>query len=92
MQTEYQARWISKSQLDRVRRSGGLARALALDGFNGLLIIEPVGSGLGDGPILALDEADYELRPAWCREVRAKLCAARKLLRLEADPQPVLPA
>jgi hypothetical protein len=88
MKPTYQARWISKRRLDEIRKSRESCQGIVLDSFNGFLIVEPVRSNLGDGPILSLEEADYELRPVWCAGVKAKLREARECLGL--DPEAVL--
>jgi hypothetical protein len=85
MTSEYQARWVSKRRLDQIRKAKDPARVVILDSFNGFLIVEPVGSNLGDGPVLSRDEADYELRPVWCSGVKAKLREARELLGLNPE-------
>jgi hypothetical protein len=82
MQPEYQIRWISKQRAEVVKKAG-LGRALLLDNINGFLILEAVGSGLGDGPILSQREADYELQPVWCTGPKAQLREARRRLGLE---------
>jgi hypothetical protein len=82
----YQARWISKERLAEIRRTRASARGMILDGFNGFLIVEPVGSNLGEGPVLSTEEADYELRPVWCAEAKTKLREARELLGLSSHP------
>ncbi len=84
MSIPYQARWISKQRSEMLKRSGKLAGALLLDSFNGFLLVEPVGSNLGDGEILDLQTADYELSPVWCLSPPAKIRQARQLLGLEA--------
>jgi hypothetical protein len=83
--TEFEARWVSKQRRDSLIRSGRLGRAILVDLFNGFLIVEPVGSNLGDGEVLSSEAADYELRPVWCLSPKAKLRDARKLLGLEAE-------
>jgi hypothetical protein len=83
MQQEYQIRWISKQRAEAVKKAG-LGRALLLDNINGFLIVEPVGSDLGDGPVLSEREADYELQPVWCTGPKAQLRDARRRLGLEA--------
>jgi len=87
MNDAYHARWISKRRRDEVRRSSDSSRGIFLDSFNGFLVVEPVASSLGDGPVLSREEADYELRPVWCSEAKPKLREARELLGL--SPQPV---
>jgi hypothetical protein len=82
----YQARWISKAQISNLRRTGGLSRAVLVDYRTGFVIVEPVGSNLGDGEVLPLDLADYELHEVWCPTPRAKLVQARKLLGLDGTP------
>jgi hypothetical protein len=85
-QTGYQVRWLSKARRDELRRSRALGRAVLLDSLKGFLIVEPVGSSLGDGEILTLQEADFELSDAWCIEPQRKLREARTLLGLEPSP------
>jgi hypothetical protein len=85
MDTKYQARWISRKRLDQLRRSGDKRKGLALDHFNGTLIIEPVGSELGDGPVLSPQEAEYELQPAWLLGPRGVATEARRRLGLELE-------
>lgn len=84
MQTGYQVRRISKARADQVKRSSSIiGRAVLLDTFNGFLIVEPVGSSLGDGAPLSLEEADYELQPVWHLGPKAMLREARRRLGLE---------
>jgi hypothetical protein len=83
MQPEYQIRWISKQRAEAVKKAG-LGRALLLDNINGFLIVEPVGSNLGDGRVLSRREADYELQPVWCTGPKAELRDARRRLGLES--------
>jgi len=83
MQPDYQIRWISKQRAESVKKAG-LGRALLLDNINGFLIVEPVGSNLGDGHVLSQREADYELQPVWCTGPKAQLRYARRRLGLEA--------
>jgi hypothetical protein len=85
MQTAFQARRISKRRADEIKRSGLLGRSLLLDTFNGIILIEPVGSNLGDGDILSLEEADYELQPVWHLGPKAILREARRRVGLEAE-------
>jgi len=82
MTQEYQVRWISKQQLDTLRKSRAVTQGIVLDSFNGFLIVEPLGSNLGDGNILSHEEAEYELTPVWCTGPKTKLFQARKLLGL----------
>jgi hypothetical protein len=85
MRKGYHARWISKQRRDLLKKSGNHAEAVLLDSLNGFLIVEPLGSNLGDGHVLSRDEADYELRDAWCLESRKKLQEARRRLGLETE-------
>jgi hypothetical protein len=87
MASAYQARWVSKPRLDLLKKSGRLGEGMLLDSFNGFLIVEPVGSDLGDGNVLSPFEADYELQEVWCSGPKSKLKQARKLLGL-ADLAP----
>jgi hypothetical protein len=88
MKPAYQARWISKQRLEELRRTRQVQQGIVLDSFNGFLIVEPVGSDLGDGPILSPEEADFELQPVWCSGPRARLRAARELLGLDPEGVP----
>jgi hypothetical protein len=88
MQTRYQARWITKQRRDQLRKTGATRGATLFDSLNGFLIVEPVGSNLGDGAILNERDADYELRDVWCTESPKKLNDARRLLGLEAEAAP----
>jgi hypothetical protein len=88
MPTRHQARWVSKKRLSELRKSGELSRGLLLDSINGWIIVEPVGSNLGDGDVMAPDTADYELSPVWCPGSKAKLKEARRLLGLSAELEP----
>lgn len=81
----YQARWMSKQRLDSLRKTGQLAQGVLLESFNGYIMVEPVGADLGDGDVMPVETADYELRPVWCTGAKAKLREARKLLGLEAE-------
>jgi hypothetical protein len=82
MTVQYQARWISKNRCLSVKKAGAMAGALLLDGFNGFILVEPVGSDLGDGPVLSPPEADYELQPSWCTSPPARVAEARHRLGL----------
>ena len=84
MDKAYQARWISKTRLEEVRKRRRLGSAIVLGHYNGFLIVEPVGDDLGDGAILSAQEADYELAPIWCTGPKATLRDARQHLGLEA--------
>ena len=85
MQTPFQARWISKDRLHQLRKSGSLGHGLLIDSYKGWIMVEPVGSDLGDGDVMSAQAADYELDPAWCPGSKTKLKEARKLLGLEVD-------
>jgi hypothetical protein len=82
MHTGFQARWVSKQRRDRLKRTGRAGGAVLLDVLNGFLIVEPAGSGLGDGDVLSLEDADFELRDVWCLDAKSKLRQARELLGL----------
>ena len=85
MQTQFQARRISKRRADEVKRSGILGRSLLINTFNGFILIEPLGSNLGDGDFLSQEDADYELQPVWHLGPRTMLREARKRVGLEAE-------
>ena len=84
MQATYQARWVSKGRALQLRKSGAASQGALLESFNGYLVVERVGAGLGDGAVLSPQEADAELQAAWCRSPLPKLAEARRLLGLEA--------
>ena len=85
MQSSFQARRISKRRADEVKKSGALRRAMLLDTFNGIIIVEPEDSHLADGEALSVEEADYELQPVWHLGPKAALREARKRLGLAAE-------
>lgn len=85
MDEQFQLRRISKTCADQLKKSGALGSSLLLDTFNGFLLVEPVGSNLGDGDILAQEEADYELQPVWHLGPKTLLRKARMRLGLEAE-------
>ena len=85
MQPKYQARRISKSQADALRRRSDLRQTLLLDCFSGFILVAPEGSISTEGEILAPEVADYELRSAWSYSPLTKLTQARRLLGLEPD-------
>src|SRR5260370_37604174 len=87
MQSNYQAQWASRRRVDELSRAGKLGQAMVLEHFNGVIMVEPVGSDLGDGPVLSPQEADYELQPAWHLGTNATLRQARGLLGLEWKPR-----
>ena len=85
MHAKFQARRISKQRIEFVRKAGRMKDAIVLDSFSGFLIVEPVGSDLGDGDVLDATEADFELNTAWCLTTKSRLNEARKRLGLESE-------
>jgi hypothetical protein len=83
MHTKYQARWISKNRLQDIKRHRNLHDAMLMDCYNGVIVVEPVGSNFGDGPVFSHSEADYELQPVWYLGPLNKLKEARRRLGLE---------
>jgi hypothetical protein len=83
MIASHQARWISKTRADAVRKEVKAHGSVLLSAYNGMIIVEPKGGNLGDGQVLSPPEADYELQPVWCIEPKTKLEGARKLLGLD---------
>lgn len=90
-ESEYQARWISRGRYEALRRSGKLGHAVLLDTFSGYIVVEPVGSDLGDRDVLSRQEADYELQPVYYTGPKAKLRGARRLLGLEHEAESLAP-
>jgi hypothetical protein len=82
--SDYQATWVSKQRAEHLRRIG-VGRGILLESFNGFLVVEAVGSKLGDGLVLSHQEADYELQAVWCTGPKAKLTEARRLLGLDRE-------
>ena len=82
MDRRYQVRWVSRKRVDMLKRSGALQQGILLDAFNGCLLVEPLGSDLGDGVLLSPQEADFELSPAWCTGSKTRLTEARRRLGL----------
>jgi hypothetical protein len=87
MDIHNQARWVSRERASQLKRAGRLGPAMLLDTFNGYLIVEPVGADLGDGPVLAPEEANYELQEVWYTGPRSRLKEARRRLGLETAAQ-----
>jgi hypothetical protein len=85
MRNQFPARWVSRRRADELKRRGRLGSAILLDHFNGPLLVEPVGSDLGDGAVLSSWEAEYELQPAWILGPASTLKRARQMVGLEAD-------
>jgi hypothetical protein len=73
-------------RLNELRKSDSVNRGIVIDHMRGFLVVEPVGSEMGDGEVVPLDIADYELRPVWCFTPPTRLSEARKLLGLANDP------
>ena len=61
MAATYQARWTSRQQADKIKRSGGLSTAILLDTLKGPIVVEPAGSTFGDGAVLSPLELKAEL-------------------------------
>ena len=76
MNQRYQTRWVSKDRVNSLRKSGAMRQGILVDLFNGFLMVEPVGSNLGDGEVLTPEAADYELRPVWCLSPKSRLAEA----------------
>jgi hypothetical protein len=87
MQPRYHASWVSKDRSQALRKAGSLRDAVLLDNPGGFILVAPAGRRLADGPRLSPDDADYELRPAWCLNSPARLAEARRRLGLDPDPQ-----
>jgi hypothetical protein len=84
-QLGYQARWVSKGRADALKRSGQMRQAVLVDSLRGYIVVEPSGSGLGDGRVLSDYDADVELSDSWCLLSKARLAHARRLLGLRAE-------
>lgn len=82
MPAKYRARRVSKDRVHDIKRRGAINGAVVLNAYNGFIIVEPVGSNLGDGEILPPETADSELRPPWCLDSHNQLLKARQRLHL----------
>jgi hypothetical protein len=85
MTTHYQARWVSRARANEIKRTRAVAQGVLLDTFKGFIIVEPVGSNLGDRDVLSPEEAEFELQEVWYTGPKAKLREARQRLGLEAE-------
>jgi hypothetical protein len=85
MNPKYQARWISKQQTNYLKKTGSLTNSMVFDSLKGHILVEPAGTDPRASGVLPLDDADYELRPAWCLGPKTKIQKARELLGLELD-------
>jgi hypothetical protein len=86
MQREFHARRVSKPRADILKKEGRLGKAMLLDIPHGFIIIEPMGSNLGDGEVLSAQEANAELQLPWYTGPQTKLREARAKLGLERPP------
>jgi hypothetical protein len=86
MQPRYHARWVSKDRSQALKRAGYLRESVLLNNPGGFILVEPAGKPLADGPMLSPEDADYELRPAWCLDPPSRLAEARRRLGLDPDP------
>src|SRR5437660_654942 len=84
--SEYLAQWITKNQINSLRKNGGFKDGILLESIKGFIIVEPSSVRYGDGEVLSPDVADYELRPEWCTGAKPRLLEARKRLKLAPDP------
>jgi hypothetical protein len=83
---QFQARWISKKLIDRVRKTGALRDGLVFSSCKGFIVVEPKGESIGDGQLLTREAARYELDPVWCLDSPLKLKKARHMLGLDTNP------
>lgn len=83
MQREFHARRVSKPRADMLKKEGRLRNAMLLDIPKGFIIVEPMGSDLGDGEVLSAQEANAELQLPWYTGPQTKLREARQKLGLE---------
>lgn len=81
MNQQYEARWVSKPRAHVLKRRLP-PDAILLDMFSGFLVVQPVGSDLGDGAVLSRQEAEFELQPAWFLGYKPVLLQARRKLGL----------
>ncbi len=84
MQTEFEARWVSKERAKAIRKRSVPSDVLLLDMFTGFILVQPKGSDLGDGPVLNPTEMDAELQLVWFLGPWRVLRQARERLGLES--------
>jgi hypothetical protein len=77
---KYHARWISKTQRNSLLRTGNVGNYVLLSSCRGFIIVEPVGSNLGDGEILSPQDAEFEMQETWCQDSKSRLEEARRRL------------
>ena len=78
MRAKYQARWISKNQLNSLRRKGALNQGVLVNHFKGFVIVEPVGSRLAKQTTGA-DHASLFVR---CARGGGPECVAKRLVQV----------
>ena len=86
MNQRYEAHWVSKPRAQILKRRLP-PDAILLDVFSGFIVVQPVGSDLGDGPVLSQQEAEFELQPAWFLGHKPVLLQARRKLGLGSNSE-----
>ena len=86
MNQHYEARWVSKPRAQILKRRLP-PDAILLDVFSGFIVVQPVGSDLGDGPVLSRQETEFELQPAWFLGHKPVLLQARRKLGLGSSTE-----
>lgn len=82
MRHAYKARWMSKKQIESLRRNGALRESIVVNSFKGFILVEPADTNLGVGKLLPRDVAKFELDPTWCSDPPTTIKKARALLGL----------
>lgn len=83
MRAGCKGRWLSKTQIESLRKSGALGHSIVVNSFKGFILVEPVHSHLGRGRVVTRDFAQFGLDPTWCNDPPRTIGKARQLLGLQ---------
>lgn len=78
----YKAWWMSKKQIDAMRKTGALTKSIVVNSLKGYILVEPESAHKSGGDLLPPDVAKFELDPAWCIDPPRTIRKARELLGL----------
>lgn len=82
MQYSYRARWMPKSKIDLLRRTGQLHKSVVVNSCKGFILVDPHGSEVRGGEAISRYDAKFELDAAWCSDPPQTIKKARDLLGL----------
>lgn len=81
-QPRYKAWWMSKNQIDTMRKTGQLTKSIVCNSLKGFILVEPESAHKSGGDVIDPDVAKFELDPAWCSDPPKTIKKARELLGL----------